>query len=224
MQRDKSGTRLCKHLRQYHKCAECNDFVCTVEGCHMEGHYFASKQRLQTHVESYHSERGRQRKKRKEEAVHRYLESQGYTFDREQTVHFCGSCVDAKYARPDFILYRSWGMAIVEVDEHQHSDRPLPCETSRMMNVLHQAITQDSARKIHFIRYNPDVFRLSGVKQRISQEERRDVLRKTIEQEPDKMFQLTYLYYDRSGPLPDVCHDPAYTNHLRACVTRSFEG
>ena len=184
----------------------------------MQGHAFAGKCNLKFHNQAFHSERGQQRRKRKEEAVHKFLESAGFTFDREARVDFCGSS-EKRFARLDFVIYRSWGTAIVEVDEDQHKHEPVSCETRRMMDVLQQAIQQDTARKIHFIRFNPDAFSEGGEPQKVTQAERRERLRQLIDHEPKKMFEVSYLFYDRSNcPLPDVCFDPDYPNYLRACV------
>ena len=39
-----------------------------------------------------------------------------------------------------------------------------------------------------------------------------------LEYEPVKQYAVTYLYYDRSGPLPDVCLSAAYPTRLRKRV------
>ena len=184
----------------------------------MEGHAFAGKRSLKIHNEAYHTERGTQRRKRKEEAVHKYLESAGYTFDRELWVNFCGSS-EKRSARLDFVIYRDFGFAVVEVDEDQHKHEPISCETRRMMDVLQQSIQQDSARRVHFIRFNPDTFQEGGEKQTVTQSERRERLRQAIEHVPTKPFEITYLFYDRTdSPLPDVCFDEEYPQYIRALV------
>ena len=184
----------------------------------MEGYAFVGPKNLRKHTAAYHTERGIQRRKRKEEAVHKYLESAGFTFDRELRVDFCGSS-EKRCARLDFVIYRDFGMAVVEVDEDQHKHEPVSCQTRRMMDVLQQSVQQDSARHIHFIRFNPDAFREGGELQRVTQTERRERLRAAIERVPTKPFEITYLFYDRTdAPLPDVCFHEDFPNYLRELV------
>ncbi len=69
------------------------------------------------------------------------------------------------------------------------------------------------------MRFNPDSFVEDGAKRRVMQKERHQKLLEAIDYKPSKQFEITYLYYDRSDrPIPDVCFDPDYSEHLRALV------
>eukprot|EP00439_Symbiodinium_sp_Y106_P020515 s10637_g2.t1 len=71
-----------------------------------------------------HTERGQQRQKKREEAVARFLTQAGYQFEREARVDFCSArdapCrgesrpVNTSLARLDFVLYRPWGVCVVD--------------------------------------------------------------------------------------------------------------
>ena len=78
---------------------------------------------------------------------------------------------------------------------------------------------QGRAGKLHFVRFNPDEFKEGGQKQKVLLRDRLAKLIEVLDQEPQKQYSVTYLYYDRSDcPLPDVCLDPEYPGSLRAIV------
>jgi hypothetical protein len=57
--------------------------------------------------------------------------------------------------RPDFVFDFEKYIIILECDEHQHKDRQLTCETTRMIN-----ITQSyGGIQVYFIRWNPDDYK-----------------------------------------------------------------
>ena len=74
------------------------------------------------------------------------------------------------------------------------------------------------AGKVHIIRFNPDAFSLNGVRQKLPLKERVDTLAAVLLFEPVKQYAITYLYYNCSGPLPDVCLSAAYPASLREIV------
>ena len=60
---------------------------------------------------------------------------------------------------------------------------------------------------------------MDGVKQKILQRDRQAALLKVLNSPPEQQFSVTYLFYDRTGPLPDVCLDPEYPSTLRAIAS-----
>jgi hypothetical protein len=56
--------------------------------------------------------------------------------------------------RPDFFWDCHTYCVILEVDEHQHSGRPLECECTRMVNIC-----QSLGVPTYFIRFNPDSYK-----------------------------------------------------------------
>ena len=190
-------------------------YVCKVEGC---GAAFAHPVTLAYHHRAIHTERGRQRQKKREEQVARALVNAGVTYDREVTVQFCGEA-NKTLARVDFVIYRVWGSVLVEVDEHQHEHYPVSCEAARMLNIFGEQMKQGRAGKIHVIRFNPDEYSEGVVEQKTLLKHRLATLLETIEREPERQYSVTYLYYTRTdSPLPDTCLDPEYPGSLRAIV------
>jgi hypothetical protein len=191
-------------------------YACDFEGCDAR---FATKQTLKRHKLAIHTARGQQRQKKKEERVARYLTDAGITFEREVTISFCGE-VERRFARVDFTIYREWGTDILEVDEDQHSHYPTGCDAARMLNIFAEVMKRgDRAGKIRFIRFNPDPYRVDGEKQKTSQRDRHTALMRVLESVPEQQFSVVYLFYDRTGPLPDVCLDPEFPNTVRAIAS-----
>ena len=186
-------------------------YVC--EDC---GATFAHNSNLSRHKRAIHTARGQQRQKKKEESVSRFLSDAGLTFEREVVVNFCVEA-ERRHARVDFTIYRDWGTDIVECDEEQHHHYPIGCDAGRMLNVFAEILKRgDRAGKLRFIRYNPDAYKVDGVKQKTLKRDRQAALLKVLNSPPDQQFSVSYLFYDRTGPLPDVCMDADYPSTLRA--------
>jgi hypothetical protein len=122
------------------------------------------------------------------------------------------------FARLDFVIYREWGVCILELDEDQHRHYPVECETARMMDIFAQQVKAGRLDKIRIIRLNPDGYAENGKAKKTPLKERYDTLRETILQEPEKPFSIKYLFYDQSSPFPEVCLDKAYPKELRDLV------
>ena len=179
---------------------------------------FAQRSALAGH-KRIHTARGQQRQKKKEERVARFLTESGVTFEREVVVNFCGEA-ERRHARVDFTVYREWGTDVVECDEEQHSHYTIGCDAGRMLNVFAEILKRgDRAGKLRFIRFNPDAYKVSGVKQKTLQRDRQAALLKVLNSPPEQQFSVTYLFYDRTGPLPDVCLDAEYPSTLRAIAS-----
>jgi len=190
-------------------------FACDFEGC---GARFTQSSDLPRHNRALHTARGQLRQRKREEQVARALVKAGLTFDREVSVQFCGQANKAS-ARVDFVIYRSWGTVLLEVDESQHAHYGVSCEAARMLNVFAEQMKQGRAGKFHFVRFNPDAYAEGGAPQKTLLKDRLAALLRTLEQEPAKQYSVTYLYYTRSdSPLPDACLDPEYPGSLRAIV------
>jgi hypothetical protein len=184
-----------------HACSEC-------------GAAFAHTCVLKKHITRHHTERGQQRQKKKEERVAQFLTSIGVRFDRETTIQFCGDG-NKRCARVDFAIYHAWGVDVLEVDEFQHEQYPVACETARMLDIFAEHVKGGRLDKIRFLRYNPDMFFENTLPRKVAPKDRLERLRQTLATEPAKHFSLVYLFYTQSAPLPDVCFDPAYPRELR---------
>ena len=82
-------------------------------------------------------------------------------------------------------------------DENAHKDYGSKCERNRMIN-----ISQALGIKTIFIRYNPDDYKVKGVKQTITKKTRQSlllkVLDKMLKQKHEKIdfLSVIYMYYD----------------------------
>jgi hypothetical protein len=178
---------------------------------------FTQKGTCNRHFQAIHTTRGQQRQKKKEERLARFLDFTGFRYDRELTIQFCGEG-NRKLARVDFVVYRHWGVIIIECDEFAHGHYPVACETARMVDIFAEQVKQGRLDKVRFIRFNPDTFKENGVKVKKPLKRRYEELRQAILKEPEKHFSIKYLFYDQTGPLPDVCLDPEYPRELRDLV------
>lgn len=61
--------------------------------------------------------------------------------------------------RPDFVYELPVSVVLKEYDEHQHRDRALRCELVRMAEIS----LGYGGQPVHWVRFNPDSFRVNGV-------------------------------------------------------------
>lgn len=100
--------------------------------------------------------------------------------------------------RPDFLIDCITHFIVIENDENQHNHYEKECEIVRMYN-----IEQSMGLRIHFIRYNPDVFKINNIIQKISKTERMMHLLCRIEYYKnnttfiDNKLSIEYLYYNK---------------------------
>ena len=190
-------------------------FVCKEPGCDAK---YSDHTSLRAHHTHNHTERGIQRRKKKEEKIHKHLEDSNIKFDREVRVSFCGDG-NKKFARVDFVISREWGRVILEVDESQHSHEAVLCETARMADLLTEIVKQGQGGKTRIIRYNPDAFKTNGLKGKVAPAIRQSILNAQIEREPLVETEICYLFYNsENGLLPDVCFHEDYPAILRELV------
>jgi len=162
---------------------------------------------LKQHFESMHSERGIQRQKVQEEAIHKLFNKNKILFDRELYVDF--KCVSETLVAPkrcakiDFVVPRPEknAMFLVEVDEQEHSagNYMLSCEIKRMLDT-YTSLTLNTKNKSvqHYIwiRYNPHKFEVDYESKNALQSSRRAALLKLInEYTPEKPMEIIYMYY-----------------------------
>lgn len=106
--------------------------------------------------------------------------------------------------RPDFVFDCGTHYIVLEVDEKQHTKynknqtgTTYDCETTRMFNIF-----QSLGMKTIFIRYNPDEYKVKGVKQNPSKIKRHPALLKCLNtmtnQDPTTLdyLSVTYMFYD----------------------------
>jgi hypothetical protein len=138
-----------------------------------------------------------------------------------------------KWASIDFIVGVDGGVAFLEVDENQHKDYMISCETRRMTTV-HESCMLDSAEPLRrmplvFIRYNPHAFRVDGNLVKISKHEREKKLvdfLQTMSVKPSEAgeLQVRYAFYDKSSlsKRPLICDDEDFPASLKSACECIF--
>jgi hypothetical protein len=185
--------------------------VCTAEGC--EARYVKAND-LKQHIERNHTERAHQRGKRKEERLYKFLASAGYAPDREPINQLCGEG-SKKFARLDFVIYKTDRVVIVECDEDGHSRESVLCEVTRMLDVAAQH-TMKSELPLHFIRFNPDGYTVDGWAPKPKMAERHKELVLAIEDPVTAPLTITYICYATTAGTADVTK----SDEFPSCKTR----
>jgi hypothetical protein len=165
--------------------------ACTAKGC--DARYVKAGD-VKQHFERNHSERALQRRKRREERLHKFLVSAGYAPDREPIIPFCGTG-SKKLARLDVVIYKTDRVVIVECDEDGHRRESVLCEVTRMLDVAAQH-TMRSELPLHFVRFYPDGFSVDGARVKPKMGERHKELVLAIEVPVTAPLTITYICYD----------------------------
>jgi hypothetical protein len=191
-------------------------FACTVEDCEAR---YVKPDDLKRHFERNHTERAHQRRKKREEQLHKFLTSVGYSPDRETVVQFCGQG-SKKLARIDFTIYKTDRVVAVECDEREHGSESVLCEVTRMLDVAAQHRLR-SDLPLHFIRFNPDGYVVDGRAQKPRMAERHKELLLAIEEPLAAPFMITYVCYSSTAGVADVINSDDFPPELRdSCKTR----
>ena len=150
---------------------------------------------------------------KKEDAVARLLQLAygNQAVRRELAVSFtgCGIGVDrsacaqtpSNTARIDFVVESASAVAIVEVDEEQHSSYCTQAEISRANAIFVALLMGENIRHVHFVRFNPDAFTIGQKKGRVSLEVRHARLVEVIQEAldsnaPQQTWSLLHMFYD----------------------------
>jgi hypothetical protein len=191
-------------------------FVCTAENC--EARYVKAGD-LKAHFKRNHTERAHQRRKKREERLYKFLTSVGYSPDRETVVPFCGQG-SKKLARIDFLIYKTDRVVAVECDEHEHNREAVLCEVTRMLDVAAQhRMTSDLP--LHFIRFNPDGYKVDGRSRKTRMAERHKELLLAIEEPLAAPLAISYICYSTTAGVADVTKSDDFPPELRdACKFR----
>ena len=113
--------------------------------------------------------------------------------------------------RPDFVFDMNKFILILECDEHQHKDRPITCETTRMINIGQTY----GGTPVYFIRWNPDDYKpLNETKKikMVSINNRhktvanfiKNIQDETYELPTDSLVSVIYMYYDGWSNINDA--------------------
>jgi len=157
------------------------------------------------------------RQKAKETKLANYLQKH-FDIKREHYVWFCHDTTKS-HLRLDFIIIRNGTLFIIECDEFQHRDYEVSCENSRISNLLTALVMNGNTLPIFLIRFNPDGYKVNGVRGKVPLQQRYDHLKKYIENTPTPTiaFSIHYMYYDTIGGRPTLLDDTDY--HLEKLGT-----
>jgi hypothetical protein len=151
--------------------------------------------------------------------LYKFLTSVGYSPDRETVVQFCGQG-SKKLARIDFLIYKSDRVVAVECDEQEHNREAVSCEVTRMLDVAAQhRLTSDLP--LHFIRFNPDGYKVDGRPRKTKMAERHKELLLAIEEPLAAPLAISYICYSTTAGVADVTRSDDFPPELReACKFR----
>jgi hypothetical protein len=174
-----------------------------------------------------YTEAGKLRMKIREDAMSKFLSSQGFdAIKREHQVDMrCVVAGDNKYYRIDFVIHYRGIIFCIECDEHGHKDYILACETARMNNIMTSWLQEEhTLPPVVFIRFNPDAFTVDGVRQKVSPEDRCDALARQIENfvpRPGQILTILYMFYTSctidGAPVAEIMFDPDFDQALKEC-------
>ena len=205
------------HTRRAHTGEK--PYECEFEGC---GARFSVSGHLKVHFDRMHTKEGQQRQKRTENHVMKFLDSVGISYERE--IHISYSCIDdtsKKFSRIDAVIEcpdRDLRI-LLEVDEHQHSDRETSCELARMTDSAACMRLGGETHKLLWLRLNPDAYQVDGETERTPKKDRYKVLEDVIRTYvPDRDMAVMYLYYSTQDGVPCVMSDFDYSDSFKDFV------
>jgi len=214
-----SKSNLTRHVK-YHLGIK--NHKCTFTLCDSS---FVTSSELKKHFNSVHSEESIRKHKISENKTYEMLLSYLKDIKREQYVSFiCNNDSDKKCAKIDFIYIQNGIIYAIENDEEQHKHYEISCEIRRMIDVKSVWIETGNMLPVVWIRYNPDVFKINDVTQKIPKEKRIKKIVDFIEKNskvrenvPD--LSIYYFYYDlNENKQLCIFNDPEYSKEVKQYV------
>ena len=220
------GGHICEHLKQRDHCGICSQTRCEIEGCALQGHFFAGAQSLRRHMQARHGDNPKGLTKRKELDVHQCLTKADIQFEYQYFLPFkgCGLGSETAHCFADFCIAKPWGYILVECDEDQHGCYDPTCDTRRDFDMA-ASVALGSGHRLVVVRFNPDSFRIGNKFCAVGPAYRQASLVRLIaglDAEPDTPFQRLFMFYDRDSPqatLPSVAKRwPEAAKEVSRCV------
>ena len=93
----------------------------------------------------------------------------------------------------------------------------------RMSHITTALRIVNDYRKIIFIRFNCDSFKVDGVIKKVQMKERYKNLIDLINNyKSENDLEIIYMYYDTTKRIPDIIYSPEYNEQLAKCVKDSI--
>lgn len=191
--------------------------------CEVCKKFFGRKTDLGNH-KKVHTTPYQQRQKKKEQRIATFLDNNKIIYNREHRIDF-GNCINSKegyFCMLDFTLLTKKGdhLIVIECDEEQHKRIPISCEVRRMNDAYTSVITDKNPLKgIHWIRFNPDNFKINGIKKQYYINDKFKQLKATViniqNNPPNNNFSITYLFYDIVDKKPEIIKDNDFPEHFK---------
>ncbi len=240
-QRHLYGKHKVGEFRTY-KCPECNVELVTKDGVrqHMAGvhgvgakWYYCNEEdkceykttrtsNLKRHIPT-HSEEYKARQKSKEEKLYSYLIKRfgEGNIKREHQITF--RCMGSTFCRIDFLLIKDGRIFMIECDEFQHDENStnytVGCETRRMYEAYASLKMGGNTLPVHFIRFNPDYYKVDGMPGPVKLRDRYKELYQFIENfDIQQEFSIHYLFYTTEGEVPTILDHWQYNDEVREYV------
>jgi hypothetical protein len=159
---------------------------------------------------------------------------------REEPVDFCGEGADrtkcgknqSMRARCDFVLQSADKVVVVEVDEDAHRHYCQTRDIARMNDIYTAYLTGGGLnnRHVHFVRFNPDKFKIGGEEAKVSIGQRYATLIKVVRAAlaasssgESRPWSMRHLYYDcdKNGTL---CIMEEINEHIHPLVDAPIYG
>jgi len=122
--------------------------------------------------------------------------------------------------RIDYTTIKGNVFFCIENDEHSHEGNPIVDEVNRMIKATEVLQRNGQTLPIVWIRFNPDVYYIDGVKQTTSNTERFDKVIELMDhmikhQNELKPMNIIYLFYDQTDYEPNILYDKEYPEHIK---------
>lgn len=188
---------------------------------------YMAKGSLTSHFYYYHTEEGRQTRKREEQKIATLLDARGISYKREHRINF--NCMGGSYCYIDFVIIENGKIIFLEIDENQHVSYQVSCELKRMTDVHSACLIEGNTLPIHFVRYNPHKYSIGDRGAKISRKARESLLvnmiNNLLNSEPLLTLSLHYLFYNLTptGELM-ITHDPEFSESAQKLVAGVFGG
>lgn len=189
-------------------------FVC--DEC---GAAYAQKTNLNGHVRRAHGTKAISYVKKREEEVVRLLDAEGIPYRREVVVSY-SSIERAGWARLDFIIWPKdeTKTMVLEVDEHQHTAYPVGYDPERLARVARVRVAAGETKPLVVVRYNPDAYRVDGMRRALHAPKRREALVRTLRTLRDAptegALSVHYLFYTTEQGRLAVLDHPEFPKEM----------